>query len=121
MSRRPVLIVEDDQDIRESLLELLLDEGYPVEEAKNGKDALDYLKTTRNRPGLILLDLMMPVMNGQVFLSYLEQENISGLNSIPVIVLTAAGDVVRSKVSGSLKKPIEVDRLLDAVKQFCGA
>jgi CheY-like chemotaxis protein len=117
---KTVLVVEDDFFIRDLLIELLEDEGYPVASAANGKEALAYLKTTEELPGLILLDLMMPVMDGQQFRQAQQQD--SRLQSIPVVVLTASSDTTHLpeefEPTGYMAKPIELHRLLDTVAMY---
>src|SRR5262245_41874314 len=101
---RLVLIVDDDQDIRDTLGGVLTEEGYRVVGAANGQEALDYLKDGE-RPCLILLDLMMPVMDGWQFL---KQQGMSpSLAEIPVVVITAAGAqrTAQLKASAVLAKP----------------
>ena len=102
-----VLIVEDDRDVRLSLAEVLAEEGYRVAIAENGFEALCYLRTAR-APGVILLDLMMPVMDGWEFLA--EKRRIPSLAGIPVVVLTAGGSGKRplepAQVVERLKKPV---------------
>ena len=83
---RSILIVEDDSDLREALSEVLRDEGYSVESAADGREALDRLRRDL-RPSLILLDLTMPVMNGWQFRA--EQRRDPALSEIPVVVLSA--------------------------------
>lgn len=123
MTCKSVLIVEDDVDIRDTLSELLQLEGYAVLVAENGQQALDHLAVMA-RPCLILLDLMMPVMNGWDFLKELRahaQNDI--LATIPVVIISAAGESAQSarKISqGFIKKPIDLDCLLREVKQHCG-
>lgn len=116
-----VLIVEDEPDIRESLAELLSDEGYEVCTAANGHEALDLLRRNDVRPGLILLDLMMPVMSGAKFLECLCAE-ATHLTQIPVVVLTAAKNVdVRGlPTAGRIHKPIDIDELFACVRKYCG-
>jgi CheY-like chemotaxis protein len=114
-----VLIVEDDSVIRETLGEILASEGYRVLYASDGADALERLRRGIH-PGLILLDLMMPVMNGWEF--RLEQMRDPRLAAIPVIVVTGALqhpeplNVLR--VEALLPKPVDVPRLLEAVARY---
>src|SRR5439155_12456386 len=82
---RCVLVVEDDTDGRETLAELLEAEGYPVARAANGRQALDYLQRA-GPPGLILLDLLMPVMDGYQFRQRQRQDPV--LASIPIAVVS---------------------------------
>lgn len=107
-----ILVVDDDDDIREALVGLLRDAGMSVIEANNGRQALEMARSSS--PRLILLDLMMPVMDGFAFLREREQSDVLAL--IPVVVITASG---RSEVPGAqgvLQKPFSVDELLEAVK-----
>ena len=112
-----VLVVDDEMDIRETIRDILEIEGYHVCCAANGKEALDVLSEVR--PGLILLDLMMPVMSGYELLQELrERDDLSG---IPVTVVSAIGD--RAVVRGAevLKKPVDLDALLHVVDERCRA
>lgn len=115
-----VLIVDDDTDIRETMHELLEHAGYSAATAGNGREALRWL--SQHEAQLILLDLSMPIMNGQQFRA--EQVKHPELATIPTVVLTAA-DRAREKTSemrldGVLFKPIKLDVLLDCVRRFCG-
>ncbi|MBI2893129.1 MAG: response regulator [Deltaproteobacteria bacterium] len=118
-SRGHVLIVEDDLDTREALGAALEAEGYDVALAAHGREGLESL-ATRPRPCLILLDLMMPVMDGVEFLGALESD--PSLASIPVVVVSAYTTRAASlKVAGFLPKPIKLDRLLEWTERYCGA
>lgn len=114
-----LLIVEDDEAIRSTMKMALEFENYQVFAAENGKEGLEILPKIP-RPCLILLDLMMPVMDGWAFAEALEQDMI--LASIPVVVVTAFAEKAKTikKVRGLIKKPIDMDTLLDLVKQYCG-
>jgi CheY-like chemotaxis protein len=116
----PILVIEDDRDLRDSLCGVLEIEGFPTAAASNGKEALSWLRT-HPRPCAILLDLMMPVMNGLEFRS--QQVVDARLAGIPVIVLSALDEgLQRSDLTGAqayLKKPIEPDTLLDTIRRFC--
>jgi CheY-like chemotaxis protein len=116
---RSILIVEDDADLREMMADLLALEGYRAATASNGREALEYLRQT-GIPGLILLDLMMPVMDGWEFRR--EQRRDPELAPIPVIVLSALDPQRAADIGGNafLKKPLDFDRLIDLVRQFCG-
>lgn len=120
-SRASVLVVDDDQDIRETVKEVLEDEGYDVDVAANGEEALARLQVVS--PGLILLDLSMPVMNGSAFAEELQKD--ARLASIPTVVLTAAGRLVEPVATGGiaafLQKPISLEALLALVEKYCGA
>ncbi len=103
-----VLIVEDDVDIRETLAELLATAGYETAEAANGRDALDLAR--RATPDLIVLDLMMPVMDGWQFRS--AQRRDPSLAPIPVIVISACGAPGSIDADLFLQKPFPMDRLV---------
>jgi len=117
---RSVLIVEDDFDVRDALSQLLEFEGYVVAGAANGQEAIDHLRSTP-RPAAILLDLMMPVMDGYQFRS--ELMRYPTLASIPVIIISADASVAekaaRMGATAYLRKPIEVDALLHTLERFC--
>ena len=112
----PVLIVEDDPDSRNMLAALLGLHGYRSVVASNGLEALEAAR--KERPGVILLDLMMPVMDGQAFRR--EQLNNSTLASVPVIVLSAhARTPELAEALGAaayLLKPFDLDQLLNVIK-----
>jgi CheY-like chemotaxis protein len=114
-----VLIVEDDQVIRELLKEALEMEGYTTHTVTNGKEALHALKEILN-PCVILLDLMMPVMNGWQFLE--SKNNDNALAPIPVVVMTAAsnGKLRLIDTEGLMRKPIDLAVLTNWVQRFCG-
>jgi CheY-like chemotaxis protein len=112
-----VLIVEDDQDIRESLQELLKLEGYEVSTAINGQEAVKKLSSMK-RPCLILLDLMMPVMNGWEFLAI--RKNMDVIATIPVVVVSAVAEKNQaSDVNEFVKKPVDLDSLVKVVSRYC--
>lgn len=107
-----VLIVEDEQDIRDSVAEALSDEGYDVVRAADGAEALE--KMHECHPVLVLLDLMMPRMNGWQFRTAQRSDPESA--GIPVIVLSALGRVSDIDAADFLQKPFDLDRLLSAVR-----
>jgi CheY-like chemotaxis protein len=114
-----VLVVEDDFDSREMLRILLESEGYSVMSAADGREALEQLLAAA--PCLIILDLMMPVMNGWEFRAVQTQDPV--LAKIPVVVVSADGNVKDKAttlgVAGYLQKPVQFERLLDLVRQHC--
>jgi CheY-like chemotaxis protein len=116
--RGDVMVVEDDHAIREALRELLEDEGYRVTQASNGAEALARLR--EDRPGLILLDLMMPVMDGWEFRNAIQRD--PQLSSIPVVILSADHAVAQRagslRVQGWLSKPFQLDQLLRTVQRY---
>jgi CheY-like chemotaxis protein len=114
-----VLLVEDDEDIRNSIASILEEEGFDVVGAADGGDALRYLRAAAESPRLILLDLMMPVMDGWAFrAAQLDDERLS---KIPVVILSAATDVRRHaaqlRVSEYLIKPLDVPLLLNTIER----
>jgi CheY-like chemotaxis protein len=111
------LIVEDDEGIRETLRFALELEQYEVFTAANGHEGLQQLSQIP-RPNLILLDLMMPVMNGWEFADALEKDML--LMTIPVVLVTAYGDRADSiRAHGVVKKPVDLDSLLQTVESVC--
>jgi CheY-like chemotaxis protein len=114
----PVLIVEDDDDLREMMAHMLTLEGFDAATVANGREALDYLQNAA-RPRVILLDLMMPVMDGWEFRR--QQKADPDLAPVPVIVLSALDQVRASAVDAAafLKKPLDFDRLLELVREHC--
>jgi CheY-like chemotaxis protein len=115
----PVLIVEDDADLREMMAQLLTLEGFSTATVANGSEALTYLLSNDHKPDVILLDLMMPVMDGWEFRR--KQREDPAVADVPVIVLSAldqtrAGDV---GAAAFLKKPLDFDRLVKLVRSYC--
>ena len=114
-----VLIVEDNEVTRDVMAMILASDGYEVSTAANGRTALERLRGGE-RPCVILLDLMMPVMDGWQFRE--EQRRDSSLADIPVVVCTAAGEAAQKSALGAaevLGKPVEADDLLAAVRRQC--
>jgi len=113
--RKTILIVDDEPDIRESLSDLLEDEGYAVVTASNGKEGLEQLPRLP-RPCAVILDIIMPVMSGTEFYAAMQAD--PALADIPVLVSTS--DPSRAP-SGALimKKPIDVNRLLSTMAKLC--
>jgi CheY-like chemotaxis protein len=114
---RTILLVDDDHDVAEALSTVLADEGYDVATASNGREALMYLKS-HTAPRLILLDVMMPVMDGYEF--RIEQQRDPTIADIPVVVLTAGSmgeRVAELGVTAHMRKPVDLDRLLREVAQ----
>jgi CheY-like chemotaxis protein len=117
---KSILVVEDDQDIRDSLQDVLDLMGFRVTVASNGQEALEQL-SKMEPPCLILLDLMMPVMNGWEFRSC-QKENPK-FAEIPVVVVSADGNVKQKAeslgVAHCLKKPVDIDTLMKVAQTFC--
>ncbi|WP_437726085.1 response regulator [Sorangium sp. So ce861] len=117
-----ILVVEDDLDIRSILSQLLAFEGYEVEEAADGAEALALLRKD-GPPALILLDLMMPIMDGWQLRAELQRDPV--LSSVPVVIVSAdvraEQEASRLCVAGLLKKPLQIEPLLELVHRICGA
>jgi DNA-binding response OmpR family regulator len=112
-----VLIVDDDPDLREMMAMLLAEEGFDTEVASNGQDALD--KARAHPPRVIVLDLMMPVMDGWTFRAHQRYDAV--LSSIPVVILTAV-PVARIRNVGAaaaLQKPFDHHQFVSAVRAHC--
>lgn len=119
MKCQSILIVEDDEMIRDSLKTILEVEGYRVQTAANGKLGLEALAKIQT-PCLILLDLMMPVMDGWAFAEALKSDMV--LAAIPVVMVTAYADTIpdmADRPHGVIKKPVDINLLLSTVKRYC--
>ncbi len=118
---KTVMVVDDDDQIREVMRQILDHEGYKVASAGNGSEAMAYLRSS-GEPCLILLDLMMPVMDGWEFRS--RQRKDPQLAEIPVVVVSALANVGERAESleadGYLRKPVDFDDLLTTVERYCG-
>jgi CheY-like chemotaxis protein len=114
-----VLLVEDDRDARDAIRDVLEEEGYRVLTAANGAEALVALPAL-TRPGVVLLDLMMPVMSGWEFLTAARERGLLG--GVSVIVLSASPvKTVPRGVAGWLGKPVHLEDLLGAVARHGGS
>jgi CheY-like chemotaxis protein len=109
-----VLVVDDESDIRQALAEVLTFEGYEVVDARDGQEALD--KARKYRPELVLLDLMMPRMNGWEFRR--AQKGDRALARIPVVVLSAFENDGRMDAEAYIEKPFDLDQLVSAVRRY---
>ena len=112
-----VLIAEDDEAIRDGLSMSLEIEGYRVLTASNGREALELLPTLKS-PCLLLLDLLMPVMNGWELLEAKNRD--ASLAAIPVVVLSATESKKLPGVSAFVPKPYELDKVIGAIRKYCG-
>jgi CheY-like chemotaxis protein len=116
-----VLIVEDDESIRKMLVAFLSDEGMSVSAASNGKEALEQLRQGLN-PKVILLDLLMPVMDGYEFLANRKHEQ--RLLDIPILVWTAVSSTMREALVGPkisvISKPSGIDDLVTIIREKGG-
>jgi CheY-like chemotaxis protein len=114
-----VLVVDDDADVRDILSIALETSGYPTSVAVHGQDALAKL-TTIERPCLMLVDLMMPVMDGAELMVRLRREPTTA--AIPIVVISAFDrPAADAQPDAYLRKPINLDDLLAVVARFCGA
>jgi CheY-like chemotaxis protein len=123
MTHPKILVVDDDDAIRETLGGVLASEGYDVALAENGARALEAVRHGE-RPDLVLLDLMMPVMSGWEFLELADTDE--SLRSIPILVVSAmsaplACNGEHGGVRKCFAKPIDLDALLEAVRTYGGA
>jgi two-component system chemotaxis response regulator CheY len=116
---KQILVIEDDDSIRDALEELFASEGYSVAVADNGSSGLAALAVVK--PCLVLLDLMMPVMDGRGFLAAQEKLADRALATTPVVLITAAGEkgAAGCKVSEILTKPIDIEKLLTVATRYC--
>lgn len=118
MNCKSVLIIEDDEDLRQSMRDVLEIQGYQAYCVSDGKEAIDRLNALEVLPCVILLDMMMPGMNGWQFLDY--QRNTSKYSSIPVIVCSALSATAKTlKPAAIVPKPVELKKLLQTVQSFC--
>lgn len=118
MYEAPILVIDDDPSIRDTVVEILTFEGYPVVTAANGADGLRY--TEQSAPALILLDMRMPIMDGWAFTDELRTRGATP----PIVVMTAAQDARRWAqeigATGHLAKPFDLHDLLDVVARLYG-
>ena len=118
--RQTVLVIDDDREVRESLRTLLQLDGHKVKTARDGQDALEQLRGGL-RPSIILLDLMMPAMDGQHFRA--EQLRDPEFAHIPVVVLSGHCDPQQNAASlgavASLRKPADIDTVLQLIEAHC--
>lgn len=114
-----VMVIDDNDDLRELTMEIVRSGGYDVLGADNGWRALGVLASLEREPSLILLDLVMPVMDGQTFLNTLQA--VQHLTTVPVVALTATPSP--RPVRGArkvVKKPVQPSALLALVGEYCG-
>jgi CheY-like chemotaxis protein len=117
-SCKAVLIVDDDENIRETIALALQIAGYRTYAACNGREGLELLSSIP-RPCVILVDLMMPVLDGWGFATALRADATTG--KIPLVVLTALGKAGETiSADRFLTKPLALETLYDAVREFCG-
>jgi CheY-like chemotaxis protein len=110
-----ILVVEDDVRALDALTDLLEANGYTVQRAQNGQEALVRAKV--QPPGMILLDLSMPVMDGWEFMR--QQRLEPSIADIPVVVITALVSAIPAGAKALVIKPINVNRLMSLVEKYC--
>jgi CheY-like chemotaxis protein len=113
-----ILVIDDDYDVCEVYAEALAESGYDVVTRRNGQDALLFLDEATTVPDLILVDLMMPVMDGAEFVTRLRQR--PELDAVPVIVMTANRGRPPVEDTPQLLKPFTIDVLRDTVRRYTG-
>lgn len=117
-----ILVVDDDQDIRETVVEVLADEGYEVIGASDGAEALRVMRAASSLPALIFLDLMMPGMSGADFL--VAQRADPALVAAPVVLISADADLAVKAanlgVTEFLRKPVRLKVLLETAQRLSG-
>src|SRR5215210_4321884 len=113
-----VLVVEDDEDMRELMNQFLHLEGFSPATARNGLEALNMLRSGIY-PKVILLDLMMPIMDGWAFRR--AQRTDPAIATIPVVVLSAAGvdRLAEIEAAAAFTKPVNFERVLQTVRRLC--
>lgn len=126
MNCKQILIVEDDDDIRKQVVKALVVEGYKVLIAENGRRALDILLNLPKEelPGCMILDLMMPEMDGKTLIDTIEKNHKDHLGNIKILIATAKGSPVNpDAIPGAverLQKPFELEELYRVVEEHCG-
>lgn len=116
--RQIVMLVDDDEDIRELMSETLMAKGFVVLQAGNGLEAMEVLKETERLPSVVLLDMAMPTMDGPTFLRARAEDPI--LKDIPVLAISGSPPpkAATEEIEGFLRKPVEVTQLLQAIGQY---
>lgn len=116
-----ILLVEDSESIRSTLKLALELEGYQIQEATDGVEALKIL-TNSPAPDLILLDMLMPNMNGWEFVEEIKKDSQSPLSKIPIVAVTATSEKVQripKQIENVIKKPVQLDQLYQVVRRYC--
>lgn len=117
---RTILVVDDDPDLRGAIADVLAEEGYQVQMAGHGGEALSQLRAGGGAPSLILLDLMMPEVSGWDFLAL--QQKDAAISRIPVVLMSASSKApAQGEVPGTvdaIKKPFKVEQLLEVVGRY---
>jgi CheY-like chemotaxis protein len=120
LARPSVLVVDDNDDIRTTIRDILEDQGFTVACAANGREALEMLLRDERKPALILLDLTMPEMDGWTFRQ--EQQKVPRLAQIPVVLFSGHHDAAQAaqslNVAALMTKPLRLDGLVTLVEQL---
>ena len=120
--QRPVMIIEDDPDIRAALADVIAEDGHDTVTAANGRDALEQMHAGNVSPCVIVLDLMMPVMDGWQFARGLRE--VAAWRGIPLVIVSAGDDIEEEAraigARGHLRKPVDLDDLLATVLRCAG-
>jgi CheY-like chemotaxis protein len=115
--KQPILIVDDDETIVQAIADILRDEGYVVNTASNGQEALGWVK--QQPPQMIFLDMKMPTMDGWAFAATYRAQTVA---PAPLIVMTAARDATQQaaeiQAQALLAKPFTIEQLLRLVQRF---
>ncbi len=114
-----ILVVDDDQDFREALSEVLTNAGYPVQQAENGEVALQ--RVAEEAPGIVLLDLKMPVLDGWGVMERMRSDPRS--SAIPILILSAYGFEWEAELLGAqgyIPKSVGMDEILERVRKAAG-
>ncbi len=119
MANCKVLIIDDDDDVRESLIALLINEGYDAAGERSGLAALTTMTWQRYLPDVILLDLLMPIMDGGKFHAVLQTHPV--WSRIPIVLCTGGSGRVSLAVFGVLEKPFDLNVMLALVKSACAS
>ncbi|MFP5384490.1 MAG: response regulator [Bacteriovoracia bacterium] len=122
---KPIVVIDDDADVRDVFIFALENEGHRIISYENGRIAYDALTkmTQEELPCLIIVDYLMPEMNGAVFIQKIKSEHADTLGKIPIAITSAMGsfDPILQETPEvvQLHKPIELDELLQVVKRLC--
>jgi CheY-like chemotaxis protein len=114
---KTVLVVEDVEDLRTVFMDVVRQAGYGAIGAENGKRALEILQSLEEQPCLVLLDWMMPVMDGQTFLRELRATH--RFASLPIVIVSAQ-TVAGEGADKIVKKPMSASALMPLVREYCG-
>ena len=124
MPFKSVLVVEDDPHILADLIQIFEMENFVVLIAKNGKEAIDILNSSAELPGLVCLDLMMPIMDGKTMMETIDKHYKERFGMIPVLIASAKGSLIeQTNILQSvvrIQKPFDLDQLYEAVEKYCG-